>query len=177
MLEQMRKQTQSTVMVILFGFIIFVFVFSFGAGSVGFRKGGCGRSGLVAMVNGEDVGEMEFQYYYDQALRARLRGRQKPLTREEKIMLRRQVLNAIIDRILLVQAAHRAGLRVTDSERNRSIREAFKDKDGCFDLKRYKFYLTRYLQTTPAIFEENWRERMLADRMAEVIKDLSLIHI
>ena len=176
MLEQMRKQTQSTVMVILFGFIIFVFVFSFGAGSVGFRKGGCGRSGLVAMVNGEDVGEMEFQYYYDQALRARLRGRQKPLTREEKIMLRQQVLNAIIDRILLVQAAHRAGLRVTDSERNRSIREAFKDKDGRFDLKRYKFYLTRYLQTTPAIFEENWRERMLADRMAEVIKDTARVN-
>ena len=49
MLEEMRKQSQSAVVILLFGFIIFVFVFSFGAGSMGFRDAGCGRPSVVSV--------------------------------------------------------------------------------------------------------------------------------
>ncbi len=173
MLEQMRKQSQSTLVILLFGFIVFVFVFSFGAGSVGFRKGGCGRAGLMAEVNGEEIRDTDFQYYYDQALRQEIKRHQqgKPMTQEDKIGLRKQVLDGMIERALLIQAARGLGLHVTNQERNADIRKAFMGKDKSFDFKRYKYYVTRYLDTTPAVFEEAWRRRMLAERMAFIIQD------
>lgn len=173
MLEQMRKQSQSTIVVLLFGFIIFVFVFSFGAGSVGFRKGGCGRTGLMAEVNGEQITDTEFQYYYDQALKQEIKRHQqgKPLTDDDKLRLRKQVLDGMVERALLIQAARNIGLHVTNKERNADIRKVFKGKDKNFDFKRYKYYVTRYLDTTPKVFEEAWRQRMLAERMANIIQD------
>ena len=177
MLEQMRKQSQSAIVLLLFGFIIFVFVFSFGAGSVGFRKGGCGSANLAAVVNEEEITATDFQYYYDQALRNAIQQRKgnEPLRQEDKFQIANEVLESMINRAILIQSAQRLGLHVTDDERNESIKKAFSGDDGRFDFDRYKFYITRYLKTSPTIFEESWRERMLAERMADVIQDTTRV--
>jgi peptidyl-prolyl cis-trans isomerase D len=177
MLEQMRKQSQSAIILLLFGFIIFVFVFSFGAGSEGFRSGGCGRGNLAAVVDGEEITETDFQYHYDQQLRTALSQRQqgKTFRKEDKLQLRKQVLDSMIDRALLIQAAKKIGLHVTNDERNASIRKAFKGENEEFDFKRYKVYVTRYLNTSPPIFEEAWRQQMLAERMANIIQDTARV--
>lgn len=174
MLQKMRQQSQSAIILLLFGFIIFVFIFSFGAGSSGFRSGGCGRSGEAARVNGESISEMLFQFHYDQQLRMALsrRDRKQSLREEDKLQLRQQVLNTLVDQVLLMQAARRLGLHVTDEERNQSIREApqFQD-DGRFNFRLYKMIVQRHYQTTMAVFEEVWREQMLAQRMAKLVQD------
>jgi len=174
MLQKMRQQSQSAIILLLFGFIIFVFVFSFGAGSSGFRSGGCGRSGEAARVNGESISEMLFQFHYDQQLRMALSQRddKRSLREEEKLQLRQQVLSTLVDQVLLMQSARRLGLHVTDEERNQSIREATQFQDnGRFNFKLYKMIVQRHYQTTMAIFEEVWRDQMLAQRMAKLVQD------
>ncbi len=179
MLEEIRKQSQSTLIIILFGFIIFVFVFSFGAGSRGFREGGCGRTGVAALVNGEPVSETSFSFYYSQhlnSLRRRLESG-KALKPEEKLQLRQEVLQSLVDQAVLRQAAYRSGLYVTDEERNEAIRNmpAFQDEKKRFSFKLYSLFVQRYLQTTTDVFEELQREEMLARRMAEIVQDTARV--
>ncbi len=179
MLDKMRQQSQSAIILLLFGFIIFVFVFSFGAGSEGFRSGGCGRMGVAAMVNGEGISDMHFQFHYDQQLRMELSKKKQGrfLRREDKLALRQQVMETLVDQALLMQAANNIGLHVTDEERNQSIRSSpqFKDDNQQFNFKMYKMIVQRYYQTTMKLFEEVWREQMLAQRMAQIIQDTARV--
>jgi len=179
MLDKMRQQSQSAIILLLFGFIIFVFVFSFGAGSEGFRSGGCGRAGIAALVNGEGISDMHFQFHYDQQLRMALSRKKQGsyLRREDKLALRQQVMETLVDQALLLQAAHRIGLHVTDDERNESIRSShqFMDDNQRFNFKMYKMVVQRYYQTTMKLFEEVWREQMLAQRMAQIIQDTARV--
>ncbi len=180
MLEQLRKQSQSAIIVLLFGLIIFVFVFSFGAGSRGFREGGCGRTDVAALVNGEKISDTVFQFYYNLSLDAYARQRTSgagPLREEEKTFLRRNIMDELINRALLMQAAHRAGLWVTDQERNESIKKSpqFFDENKKFNLKLYRNYVQYQYRTSPAIFEEIWRNDMLSTRMAGIIMDTARV--
>ena len=174
MLDQMRKQANSSIILLLFGFIIFVFVFSFGSGSEGFRSGGCGQINAAAMVNGEAVGETEYMFYLDRQLQAFKRQRKSStrMKKEEKLQLRHQVMDFLVDQTLLVQEARKLGLHVTDEERNLAIKKipGFQDENGHFDFKLYKMIVQRQLQTTPAVFEETWRQQMMADRMRDIIR-------
>ncbi|MBN2493174.1 MAG: SurA N-terminal domain-containing protein [Deltaproteobacteria bacterium] len=176
MLDQMRKQSQSAIVLLLFGFIIFVFVFSFGSGSVGFRSGGCGQANVAAIVNGETISEMEYTFHFDRQLQSLLRyrkGDSSRLKKEEKLQLRQQVMDFLVDQMLLIQAARALGLHVTDEERNEAIKEikAFQDEQGHFDFKLYKMIVQRQLQTSPAMFEDTWAKQMLADRMRDIIRE------
>jgi peptidyl-prolyl cis-trans isomerase D len=179
MLDKMRQQSQSAIILLLFGFIIFVFVFSFGAGSEGFRSGGCGRAGIAALVNGEGISDMHFQFHYDQQLRMALSQKKQGsfLRREDKLALRQQVMQTLVDQALLLQAAQRIGLHVTDEERNQSIRSSpqFMDDNQRFNFKMYKMVVQRYYQTTMKLFEEVWRDQMLAQRMAQIVMDTARV--
>jgi peptidyl-prolyl cis-trans isomerase D len=178
MLEQIRKQAQSSIIILLFGFIIFVFIFSFGAGSEGFRAGGCGQQNVVAMVNGEPVTEETYRFAYNNMLRNTLANRgERGLKREEKLALRQRALEELIEQSLLVQAGRAAGLRVSNEERNADIKSSamFKGDGDRFDLKRYKAIVQRYFETTPTVFEEVWRQQMLAQRMANVIQEATRV--
>jgi hypothetical protein len=180
MLEQLRKQSRSAIIYLLFGLIIFVFVFSFGAGSRGFREGGCGRTDVAALVNGEKISNTVFQFYYNLSLDAYSR-RKNPggggLREEEKSFLRRNILDTLVNRSLLMQAARRAGLWVTDQERNDSIKKSpqFLDEDKKFNLKLYRNMVQIHYRTSPAIFEEIWRNDMLSSRMAGIIMDTTRV--
>jgi len=179
MLDQMRKQAQSTIVLLLFGFIVFVFVFSFGAGSVGFRKGGCGTTNAAALVNGEKVTLSDYKFLYQQELQRLMESHKngQPIRKEDKLQLNDRVLNNLIDKRLVLQAALGLGLRVTDEERNESLRNHpwFQDKNGIFDYKKYKNIVQWHFKTSLAMFEELWKENMLFERMAGIIQATSRV--
>ncbi len=179
MLDQMRKQAQSTIVLLLFGFIIFVFVFSFGAGSVGFRKGGCGTTNAAALVNGEKVTLSDDKFLYQQELQRLMESRKngQPIRKEDRLALNDKVLNTLIDKRLVLQAALDLGLRVTNEERNESLRNHpwFKDKDGNFDYKKYKNIVQWHFKTSLPMFEELWKENMLIERMDGIIQATSRV--
>lgn len=175
MLEQMRKQAQSAIVLLLFGFIIFVFVFSFGAGSVGFRSGGCGASNAAAIVNGEVIDLAEYRFVYQQQLQQLMQQQQdgQKVSRQDKLALNQRVLDQLIDQRLVLQAARDLGLRVTDEERNQAIRDSqwFQNEAGEFEYKRYKNIVRWHFKTSMAQFEELYRQDMLYQRMAEIIQE------
>ncbi len=174
MLEQIRKQARSSIVLLLFGFIIFVFVFSFGAGSVGFRTGGCGTSNAAAIVNGETVTLTDFNFVRNLELQQLMQRRKQgqPIRKEEKLQLNIRVLDQLIDQRLLSQTANGLGLRVTDEERKEDIRSQswFLDKDGNFDFKRYKNIVQWHFKTSMKEYEEFHRQQMLIGRMADIIQ-------
>jgi parvulin-like peptidyl-prolyl isomerase len=178
MLDKMRTQAQSAIVVLLFGFIIFVFIFSFGAGSAGFRSGGCSGQPVAAMVNGEPITEDSLHFAYSTDLRNTLANRKdRGLKREEKVAIKQRVLEGLIEQTLLIQAAREVGLRVSDEERNADIRKSpmFKGEDERFDFKKYRMIVQRYFETSPTVFEEMWRQQMLAQRMSQIIQEAALV--
>lgn len=179
MLQKMRQQSRSTIVIMLFGFIIFVFVFSFGSGSDGFKSGGCGRAGEAVRVNEESIGEMNFKYHYDLMLRSRLNRlpNNKSLKQEDRAFLREQTMHQLVDHALLRQAARRVGLHVTDQERNQDIRNTpiFHDSNNHFSFQLYKAIVERNFGTTLKMFEQLWRDNMLANHMREIIQDTTRI--
>lgn len=179
MLEQMRKQAQSAIVLLLFGFIIFVFVFSFGAGSVGFRSGGCGASNAAAIVNGEVIDLAEYRFVYQQELQQLMQQQKdgQSVSRQDKLALNQRVLDQLIDQRLVLQAARDLGLRVTDEERNQAMRDSqwFKNEAGEFDYKRYKNIVRWHFKTSMAQFEELYRQSMLYERMAGIIQDTARV--
>jgi peptidyl-prolyl cis-trans isomerase D len=173
----MRKQAQSTIVLLLFGFIIFVFVFSFGPGS---KMEGCGRDDLAAAVNGDKVTISDFQYSYQQNLNRYLQQRRQTtsMTKEEHLMLRQETLQALIRQKLLLQAALNLGLRVSKEERNKAIRTHpyfQNEKTGKFEFERYKQIVQRQFRTTTAKFEKSYRDDMLVQKMASIIQDTASI--
>ena len=174
MLDQMRKQARSAIVLLLFGFIIFVFVFSFGSGAVGFRSGGCGALNAAAMVNGETIPLEDYRFVYQQQFQQLIERKSKGqlIRKEDKLQLADQVLEQMINQRLLIQAARELGLRVTDDERSDAIREnpIFQDKSKNFDFKRYKNIVEGYFKTTTRVYEEFYRQQMLVERMADVIQ-------
>ncbi len=179
MLQKMRQQSRSTLIMLLFGFIIFVFVFSFGAGSDGFRAGGCGRAGEAVRVNDESIDEMSFKYHYDMILRAQMNRfpSNRNFKPQDRAFLREQTMHQLVDNALLRQAANRIGLHVTEEERNRDIRETpiFQDANNRFSFQLYKAVVERNFGTTLPLFEQLWLDRMLANRMREIIQDTARV--
>src|SRR3954447_12661337 len=106
MLEQMRRSSQSLLIYVLFGIVIAVFIINFGPQS----GGGCSgddaramRSSSAAEVDGHTIGARDFRYAYilSGASGAGRAGRPREL-----------IMDALIQRELLVSEAERLGLRV-----------------------------------------------------------------
>jgi peptidyl-prolyl cis-trans isomerase D len=181
MLEQMRKQSQSAIILLLFGIIIIVFIFSFGAGSVGFREAGCGRTGMAAIVNDESISDLDFNFLFQRELQFAIQQKQKSgqkFRMEDKLRIRNQVMDSLIQQALLIQAAQKAGLYITDKERNENIRKSAQfqdDENKMFSFKLYKMLVKRYYRTTLPEFEEYWRKQMLSGLMAGLIQETARV--
>ncbi len=80
--------------------------------------------------------------------------------------LRQQMLAALISEEILVQAAQKAKLSVSDYEVAYEIRRSplFNMKDGSFNKTAYENVIRRTTGMSPAEFEEQLRRSKLADR-------------
>lgn len=135
MLDLLRRKAQSTVIQVIIVAIILVFVFW----GVGTNQGG--GTTAIATVNDEPITYAEYQRTYDQQinqLRSQMGGN-IPAGLLETLGLKEQILESLIQRTLLGQAAREAGLVVSDVEVRGKIRgmEAFKS-NGLFDVGWYK---------------------------------------
>ncbi len=170
MLDTMRRNSRSALIYVFFTIIIVVFIFSFGPGSSGCRSGAAlsGPGANIATVNGEAIPAIEFQQTYSRVFRdyqSRAGGGfSEDMARSLK--LRENVLDQMIDRELLVQAAASHGIAVSDRELFEEIAKipAFQ-KDGHFDKPTYDLLIERQLGSTQAQFEDEMRKSLLAQKM------------
>ncbi|MGI5862741.1 MAG: peptidylprolyl isomerase [Myxococcales bacterium] len=169
MLDTLRKNSKSALIYIFFGIIIVVFVFSFGPGSDGCRSGALvGGGGNAATVNGKTISVSDFEQTYGRVYRD-YQARAGGSFNEEiaaSIGLKDKVLDQLIERELLAQAAADNGITVTDEELAGEIygMAAFQ-ADGEFDQEQYKLIVERQLGTTTTQFERDLRRDLLAQKM------------
>jgi peptidyl-prolyl cis-trans isomerase D len=161
MLSLMRKHAQSWLIKVTLGAIIVVFIFWYGWSYRAQRRN------WIAVVDGSPIVFEEYRNVYDQLLEAYRRQFGNRLDEKliESLDLKRQALDELINRRLLVQEAIRLNLRVTDEELSRAIQQvpAFQ-RNGRFHPKIYERVLMSN-RMTPEIYEESKKYELLTDKL------------
>lgn len=161
MLSLMRKHAQSWLIKVTLGAIIVVFIFWYG---YSYREG---RVDQIALVDGSPIVLEEFRSVYEQMLEAYRRQFGNRLDEEliQNLNLKKQALDEIIRRRLLLQEAARLEFRVPDKELHTVIQQqpAF-HRNGRFDPRVYERILMSN-RITPEIFEERQKQEILMEKV------------
>jgi peptidyl-prolyl cis-trans isomerase D len=172
MLDFMRKRARSTWIKAIFLIIVLVFIF-WGVG--GSLSGG--RSDGVATVDGRNISLREFQRALENMKNAYREVYKERLTPEllERLNLREQALDQLIQTRLLEAEAKRIGFTASDDEVRQEISkvEAFQEH-GSFTQDRY-LRILRYLRLTPGEFEEEQRSQLLIKKLQRLIDDATQV--
>lgn len=167
MLNLMRKNAGTWLIKILLGAIVLVFVF-WGVGS--FRDRGAGR---VAIVNGDPIMVDEYNETYNRLLEQIKQRYGNRLNDEmlKMLQVKKQTMDQLIEKRLLLSEAKRLGFKVSDEELSSTIKAipAFQD-NGNFDNRRYRAVLTQN-RLTPESFEAMQRELVLMGKVRSFISD------
>lgn len=160
MLGKLRKNANSNWVKATFAAIVIVFIF-WGVGGV------VGGDAMIARVNDEVISAKEFDREYRHALRTLQDQNQSALPQD---FVRKQVLDQLITKRLLVQEAERLGLMTGDDELRESITAipAFQ-VDGRFNRDQYLGTL-RANGFKPADFEDAQRLELLMTKVEEIVR-------
>jgi peptidyl-prolyl cis-trans isomerase D len=161
MLSLMRRHAQSWLIKVTLGAIIVVFIFWYG---YNYREG---RVDQIALVDGSPIVLAEFRGVYDQMLEAYQRQFGNRLDEKliQSLNLKKQALDEIIHRRLLLQEAARLNFQVPDKELLSVIQQqpAFQ-RNGRFDPRVYERVLMNN-RMTPEIFEERQKQELLMEKI------------
>lgn len=163
--------------------IAVLFALQWGPGSVGCGKGGRGQRGdnavteaeNAATVNGKEVPLKDFRRdYAGQLNRYKAQGLTAQLAKQ--LGLHTQVLEQLINREVLAQAAEARGIVASDAE----IVEVLKQnpdfqKEGKFDLQTYKDVMGQYYRRTPEDFEAEVRRQLSAQKLLALVEQGAVV--
>lgn len=163
----MRKNAGTWLIKILLGAIVLVFVF-WGVGS--FRNRNEGR---VAVVNGDPIMVDEYNQTYNRIIE-QIKQRYGGQINDEMLkmlQIKKQAMDQLIDKRLLLAEAKRLDFSVSNTELIDSIKSisAFQH-NGIFDNRQYRAVLAQN-RLTPEVFESLQRENLLMERLRNFIAD------
>ncbi len=165
MLGLMRKHATSWLIKVALFAIVIVFIF-WGGYSYTEKK-----ASRVAAVNGSYIGMLEFQSMYNNLVEQMRRqfGKQFSPELAETLNLKRQALDQLINRRLLLAEAKMLELDVSREElQNAIISYPAFQTNGRFDQQRYQQIL-RLNKLTPQEFEASQREDLLISKVQQFI--------
>lgn len=171
MLKWLRRSTRSWFIAMAIGAIVIVFIF-WGVGTLkspAFQE--------AARVNGTPILLTAYMRQYHDLVREYQERSRGELTEEMVKMLRlkEMALNRLIEETLLLQAADRRGLTVTDAELRQQIQSyPFFQQDGKFDEKRYYWVLSR-AHLGPQDFEKQERQRLLLRKVLDEVTSFAKV--
>jgi peptidyl-prolyl cis-trans isomerase D len=172
MLDAIRQNKQSVLTYLIFIAIIVVFGVNFGPGSSGCQ--GLAGSPTAAKVDGDIIRQQEFAIIFNRQLETMRKNAQAgnfELTTEmiERMGLRRQVLDKLIDKKLLAREAARRGLEISDDELVAYIAKIFGQED--LDPTSYRRAVEMNFQTSVTRFEQDLRDELRAEKLQDVITE------
>jgi peptidyl-prolyl cis-trans isomerase D len=180
MLEQMRQQSRSLLIYVLFGIVIAVFIINFGPQS----PGGCNRGGKTVQSNLEGAkvkGHLLTRQDYTYGMMMVGAGNIPP-QRAKMMRLHESIMDMLIDREIMASEAERAGFRVSDEDvedliadskligLGREQKAPVFEQDGVFSHEAFRKFVQYQLGMTPRSFIEQQRREMLANRMRESLR-------
>ncbi|WP_093517700.1 peptidylprolyl isomerase [Stigmatella erecta] len=157
--------------------IAVVFALQFGPGSSGFGAAtGPALPSAAAVVNGKEIPLRDFSRFYAGQLNS-LRNRGVPIPESyARQSLPSQVMDQLVTRELLSQAAERHGIVPSDDELRKLIHENVDfHKDGQFNFEQYKRALRDYYRTTEPKYEEELRRQLAAQKMLQVVNSGAVV--
>ncbi len=161
MLSLMRKHASSWIIKFLLAAIIVVFI------PWGVQQYTSGRSSRVAEVNGSIITLDDYRSTYTNLVEQVRQSFGNNVNDEliQTLGLPKRALDQLIDRALMLQAAEKLSIQVSDDELAQSIGSigAFQTA-GVFDNQRYLSMLSR-TQLTPEAFEVQQREAMVINKL------------
>jgi len=165
MLSLMRKHAGSWIIKFLLAAIIVVFI------PWGVQRYTSQRSSRVAEVNGTIITLNDYRNAYTNLLEQVRQSFGTNLNDEliQALQLRTRALDQLVDRVLMLQAAEKLKIQVSDEELAQTIRNigAFQTA-GVFDNQRYLNMLSS-TRLSPETFEEQQRESMIIDKLQTFI--------
>jgi hypothetical protein len=172
MLEVFRRHSQSFLIYVIFGTIIVVFAINFGPGS-----GGCTDSmngQWAASVNGENIRQQDFTLTYNRRLdglrrNAQQAGRDFTPEMAERLGLKKQVIDQLVERKLLSHEAQKWDIVVSDADLLKYLQDRYGVKDVSY--QDYDAWVSNTFQMTVSAFEEDVRSEILAQRFLRVLAD------
>jgi peptidyl-prolyl cis-trans isomerase D len=179
MLDQMRKNSRSVLITVLFGIIILVFIINFGPQS---RGSSCEQAmsddHFAARVGRQVVSNNDFRYGFLLS-----GGDRYPPKIAKQERLKEAVLDKLIERELLAGMAEKLGFVVTDEEVDDQIADgkivtlggasvpvAMLHKDGRFNAESFRNFVHIQLQSTPNAFLEEQKKELLASRVRNLVR-------
>ena len=180
MLEQMRQQSRSLVIYVLFGIVIAVFIINFGPQS----PGGCnrGKNPQQVSIEGAKVNDhvlTRVDYMYGLMM---VGVQNLPPQRAKMMRVHEAVMDMLIDRELLAGEAERAGFRVSDEEvedflaeskimgLGREQKASIFDEGGKFSYEHFRKFVQFQMGMTPRSFIEEQRRELLAAKMRDALR-------
>ncbi len=167
----MRQNASSWIIKILLLAIVIAFVFM-GLGSYQSQK-----PSKVALVNEQPISIDEYRETYNNLLEQVRRQFGNNLDPEllKMMNLKKQTLDRLIARTLILQEAEKLNLMVSEDELTDAIRNipAFKSS-GSFSVPTYEKLLRR-VGTSPEQFEEEQRKLMLTEKMRQLVTDSIMV--
>jgi peptidyl-prolyl cis-trans isomerase D len=170
MLDVMRSNARSSLIVLIFGAIIVTFIFSFGRGSSGFRTRT--PETWAARVNGDVVTAGDFNQAYASRFRqmSAQRGGKYTVDDAQKDDLRRLTLRSLVDQELIAQQATSLGIVVTDQELSDAIAKSPQfQQNGKFDFDYYRRLVENGYGMGVPRFEDAWRRDMLRAKVLQTL--------
>jgi peptidyl-prolyl cis-trans isomerase D len=170
MLKTMRNSFHQLKWTLFLVIAVFILGFVFWSGSSSDPNRG---SQIVARVGSERITAVEFDRQYRaqvERYRQMYQGNFSPEL-ERALDLPRNVLDAMIERMLRLEAAHRLDLHVSDEELARKIVTLpfFQENNQFIGRDKYEKML-RSNAVLPERFEEEMREDMLLEKYAGLVK-------
>ncbi|GJM16780.1 MAG: hypothetical protein DHS20C13_21070 [Thermodesulfobacteriota bacterium] len=173
-LDMIRTRHRWLTLTILF-FISVAFIFGIGSFVTGFGDFTGGTDGTAAEVNGEEISMSEYALERDGMRRQLGQGQELPQAAIDMINMR--ALNQLIDYKLLAQKAKEMGFVVTNEEFNNRIHSdpAFQVDGQFVGVERYTNFIEQGLRQNLADFENSYKQRMLAQKLARFIGETVVV--
>jgi peptidyl-prolyl cis-trans isomerase D len=179
MLDQMRKNSRSLLITVLFVIIIAVFIINFGPQSRGSScEQAMSEDHYAAKVGRQTISNNTFRYGFMMS-----GGDRFPPKMAKQEHLKEGVLDKLIERELLVGMAEKLGFVVTDDEVDDQIADGkimtlggaaipvpMLQKDGRFNSESFKTFVRIQLQQTPNQFLEEQKKELLATRVRNLLR-------
>ena len=158
---------KSILWLIVFAFVGTIF-YSWGVGENSSGSSG----GVVATVNGSEITQAEYERTFDNLINFYREQLPSQFSEEliQKLDLKKQALDILIQKKILLLKANELDIRVSDQEvvNQINIIPTFQ-KDKVFNNTIYQNYLN-YNRLTPLEFEESQREAVLLEKISNLIK-------
>jgi peptidyl-prolyl cis-trans isomerase D len=169
MLDALRRHASSWVIKGTLTLIVLTFIFFFGYTEFSSRVLDGQR--YIAVVGGTGIPRRRFEATYETTLERLRESMKEEIPENMSQLLRRNVIEQLVTRELIVQYARDLGLRVTEEEIAQAIRsDRSLFPDGSFDLTTYE---ERFLPYYRQRFGEDFERVMERELLVEQVQTLA----